>query len=274
MTAPLVSVCIPTYNGARFLGTTIESVLNQTYGSIEVIVSDDASTDSTLDIIDRMKDDRFTVLHHSGANGAEGNWNASCAPARGRYLKLLCQDDILHPRCLEVQVEALESDARAAFVWSPRDVISPRGRRLMRGRGYRPTTPFVTMADVARDMVRSGTNPFGEPCAVLMRKSAFDATDGFHGKYVIDLNMWIDLLRQSGAVFVDETLSQFRVSNTSWTSELRGEHSGQVNELMESVAREFPSLVSADDLAVGGRNSSRLQRRRSLVIALTKALAI
>lgn len=272
MTTPLVSVCIPTYNGARYLRETLESVLNQSYRSIQIVVSDDNSVDKTRDIVDELRDERFTIIHHTRSLGAEANWNAACTPAAGTYLKLLCQDDLLLPDCLERQVEILESNASASFVWSPRDVISPGGRSLLKSRGYRPRQPSVTLADVARDVVRSGTNPFGEPCAVLMRKSAFDSTNGFHGSYVIDLNMWIDLLRSGSATFLNRTLSQFRISASSWTSTLRTEHSRQVSHLAGSLVDEFPALISPDDLRIGHRRAARLQRQRTILISMIRLL--
>ena len=146
------------------------------------------------------------VIHGPGRSGAR---------ATGTYLKLLCQDDILLPQCISAQVGALEANPLASFVWSPRNVISPGGRRLLRSRGHSPDTFATTLADAARLIVRSGTNPFGEPCTVMMRRLCFDATPGFHGRYLIDLEMWIDLLRTGPAVHLNETLSQFRISGDS-----------------------------------------------------------
>lgn len=274
MTSPLVSVCIPTYNGERYLRRTIESVLLQSYPNIQIVVSDDASTDSTRDIVAEFRDERFTVINHEQSLGAERNWNAACAPAKGEYIKLLCQDDVLLPDCLEGQVGALASYPSAAFVWSPRDIISPRGRRLLRSRGYRPTHPLVTMSDVAGEVVRSGTNPFGEPCAVLMRKIAFDSTSGFRGQYVIDLNMLLDLLRSGHGVHLDRTVSQFRISDSSWTSTLRKEHARQVRQVSEALAAEHPSLVASRDLRLGKRRAAILQRQRTVLITLVKLLRL
>ena len=274
MTTPLVSVCVPTFNGERFLAKTLESVLEQTHPRIEIIVSDDASTDGTRAIIETFRDDRVLVIDGPGGEGAHANWNAACARASGTYLKLLCQDDVLLPRCISAQVGVLEANPRASFVWSPRDVISPGGRRLLRSRGRSPDATVTTLAEAARRIVRSGTNPFGEPCAVLMRKARFDAMPGFHGRYLIDLEMWIDLLRTGPAVHLDDTLSQFRISGDSWTSRLRRHHATQFAELASRLAGEFPDDITRADVAVGTRCAASLQRRRSLLLAMVDVARI
>lgn len=267
MTPPLVSVCIPTFNGGDFLAQTLESVLAQTYPRIEIVISDDASSDDTRRIIEEFRDERFEVLLHDEPTGASANWNSACALATGEYIKLLCQDDLLLPRCLEAQVDALESNPSATFAWSARDVISPRGRRLLRSRGYHPDRPVVSMSAVVRDIVRSGTNPFGEPCAVLMRTDAVRSTEGFRGRYTIDLDMWLQLLRRGPAVHVPGTHSQFRISSGSWTAQLQGEHAADVRGLAEGLVDEDPSHVSSADIARGSRRAAMLERFRSILIA-------
>lgn len=274
MTAPLVSVCIPTRNGEQWLERTLRSVLDQTHPNLRIVVSDDASTDGTLSLVERLRDDRFTVLTHDVPLGAAGNWNAACAEAEGDYVKLVCQDDILLPTCIEHQVGALEARPECSFCWSPRDVISPRGRRLVRARGLVPVEPVVGFDDVASGLVRGGTNPFGEPCAVLMRRSALAATTGFRGEYLIDLNMWIELLERGPAVHVDETLSQFRITTSSWTAVLADRQADQFEEFARALADSHPAAVSQDDVAHGSRCAARLQRRRRMLVAALKLLPV
>lgn len=274
MTEPLVSVCIPTRNGARFLEHTIRSVLEQTHRNLRIIVSDDASTDGTMTIVERLRDERFVVLPHDSPSGAAGNWNAVCAAAEGDYIKLLCQDDVLMAGCIEHQVAALEARPECSFCWSPRDVISPGGRRLLRSRGFVPASPVVHLADAVTEVVRSGTNPFGEPCAVLVRHEAFLATGRFHGEYLIDLGMWLALLGWGPAVHLNRTLSQFRIAPSSWTAALKGRHAEQFLECARELAAAHPDVITAKDLVDGERNATRLQRQRTALVALLKLCPI
>src|SRR5689334_490580 len=122
---PLVSVCMPLYNGAAFLGATIESVLAQTWEDWELVIADDASSDGSLDVVRRVPDCRIRILDACGNVGPASNWNRAVTEARGRYVKVLCQDDLIYPTCLAEQIAVLERDANnaVAFVCSRRDII-------------------------------------------------------------------------------------------------------------------------------------------------------
>src|SRR5512134_2699028 len=119
---PTVSVCIPTYRGAAHVAAAIESVLRQSFTDFELIISDDNSPDATVEIAAGYKDARIRLLRNPRNLGAEGNWNRCLAAARGRYFKLLPQDDVLVADCLERQVAVLEQDdeRRLALVFCAR----------------------------------------------------------------------------------------------------------------------------------------------------------
>ena len=80
---PFVSIVIPTYNRARFLGRSVRSVLNQTYKNFEVIVVDDASTDDTAEIIKTFKDDRIRYIRHDANAGGAAARNTGIKASRG-----------------------------------------------------------------------------------------------------------------------------------------------------------------------------------------------
>lgn len=264
-TNPLVSICIPTYNGERFLKETLQSVLNQSYQNTEILISDHTSNDASMQIVESFSDTRIrtTVLEPGG--GASANWNAAVAKARGEYIKLVCQDDILRVDCIEKQVAVLSHEPLSSFCFSPRDIISPKGRTLLRSRGYVPKSTIVQMEDTLPALIESGTNTFGEPCAILMRtKSLIDAGD-FSGTYLIDLGMWIRLWEQGSAVYLPESLSGFRISKGSWTTALRREQSHQISEFFTDLQRKYSDLVSLDSLKIGIRRSRKLQFQRQML---------
>src|SRR6185295_12120509 len=96
MAAPLVSVLIPTYNGADFIAETIDSVLGQTFSDFELIVGDDGSTDATVEIARAATfgDPRAQVLVYDRNIGSFNSVNRLFALAHGRYVKYLLQDDL------------------------------------------------------------------------------------------------------------------------------------------------------------------------------------
>ena len=125
--APTVSVCIPAYNAARFIGEAIGSVLAQTCRDFELVVVDDASADDTVDVVRRFSDPRLRLLRNARNLGLAGNWNRATSEARGRYVKLLCQDDLLRPDCLADQVAVLDhpGNGDVALVCARRDITPP-----------------------------------------------------------------------------------------------------------------------------------------------------
>ena len=110
MAAPLVSVLIPTYNGADFVAETIGSVLGQTFCDFELIVGDDGSSDATVEIA-RAVTWATTARRCSSTTATSAASTASTALrlARGRYVKYLLQDDLMTRRDRDVRA-ALEAD--------------------------------------------------------------------------------------------------------------------------------------------------------------------
>lgn len=108
---PIVSIGIPVYNGENYLAEAIGSVLDQTITDLEVIVQDNASTDSTADICRRFQaqDSRVRYFRNPRNLGAAPNYNLAYSMARGRYFKWLAHDDRILPRYLEATVGALEA---------------------------------------------------------------------------------------------------------------------------------------------------------------------
>lgn len=133
---PLVSVCIPSYNSEEFIAATLESVLSQKFADFEVVVADDKSTDGTIPVIKAFKDPRIRFVENEQNLGLGRNWNNVLSCARGEYVKLLGDDDVLYPECLGRQVEALECPANASAVLAicNRNVINGRNEIVMRRR--------------------------------------------------------------------------------------------------------------------------------------------
>jgi glycosyltransferase involved in cell wall biosynthesis len=133
---PLVSVCIPSFNGEEFIATTLESILTQTFADFEVVIADDKSTDRTVPIIKGFKDPRIRLIENEQNLGLGRNWNKVLSSAQGEYVKLLGDDDLLYSQCLARQVEALEHPANASAVLAicNRNVINARNEVVMRRR--------------------------------------------------------------------------------------------------------------------------------------------
>lgn len=108
-TAPTVSVVIPTYNRAEAVRRAVDSVLAQTLDDLEVIVVDDASTDSVCDTVEGYDDPRLRLFRHETNRGGSAARNTGIEHARGEYVAFLDSDDEWHPEKLERQVDCLRS---------------------------------------------------------------------------------------------------------------------------------------------------------------------
>lgn len=129
---PIVSVCIPTYNRAVSLKTTLESVINQDYPNLEVIVLDNASTDNTQAMVEKLSesDSRIYYYRNKVNIGAANNFNKVIRLASNEYCMWLADDDWLDPNYISVCLNAFEPDV--ALVSGSCEFVS-NGQRIFQG---------------------------------------------------------------------------------------------------------------------------------------------
>jgi glycosyltransferase involved in cell wall biosynthesis len=117
---PVVSVCVPTYNGSAFLDQTLQSIAAQTLQDYEVVVVDDNSTDESVDVARRYaaSDPRVRLFEPSQRAGSSArNANRCLRYARGEWIKFLFQDDTMAPHCLSSLLDAMRGGRRFALSW-------------------------------------------------------------------------------------------------------------------------------------------------------------
>lgn len=105
-----LSICIPNYNYAMYIGDTIQSILNQTHSDFELIVVDDASTDKSVDVINSFNDPRIKLYENKTNLGITANWNRCLEYATGDYIAIFHSDDIYHRKIIEHEVNILDSE--------------------------------------------------------------------------------------------------------------------------------------------------------------------
>ena len=273
---PRVSVVVPTYNGARYVERAVRSALQQSFTDLEVVVSDDGSTDGTLDVLARIDDPRLRVVAHTGRRGAAANWNHAVSLARGELVKLLCQDDEIYPDCVQLQVCAIDrgADDGVVLVSCRRDIVDGNDRVIHPHRGWKGAPATADAPLVARAAVRAGTNVIGEPSAVLLRKEVLDAAGGFSPDqaYMIDLDAWMRVLEHGKLAYLQATLCTFRVSSTSWSAQLARTQARQGRALLGAIRDRHPDVVSDRDLTTGFVRGAALAYARRLVFAASRVL--
>ncbi|WP_448573427.1 glycosyltransferase [Trichothermofontia sp.] len=226
---PRVSICIPTYNGEAFLAQALESALAQTYPNLEILLSDDDSTDRTLAIAQAFQARSpvdFLILPHARLGLVE-NWNFCIEKASGKYIKFLFQDDTLEPTCVEEMVALAEQEAAIGLVFAKRHVLLAESAQddphcLIVYNGCQNVhAAWSTLERVQRgetllgdpNLLEEPINKIGEPTAVLIRKEVFTEVGPFDPelKHLIDVDMWLRIMSRYHIGFIDRTLATFRL---------------------------------------------------------------
>jgi len=124
-TVPLVSIGLPVYNGERFLAQALDSLLGQSLSDLELIISDNASTDRTPDICREYaaRDARIRYIRHEVNVGPRRNWNFVAEQARGRYFKWATANDFCDPQMLEKCAGAMSADVSVVLCHALSGVI-------------------------------------------------------------------------------------------------------------------------------------------------------
>ncbi|KRD47472.1 glycosyl transferase [Oerskovia sp. Root918] len=273
---PRVSVVVPAYNNGEYIGATIESILNQTFADFELIVADHASTDDTVAVVERFAHDpRLTLVSTEAGGGARRNWNRVSQLATGEVIKLVCGDDLIHPRMLERQLAALDAGGeRVKLVASQRDLVDARGKEFVRSRGLGHLEGQVGGAEALRATVRSGGNIFGEPACVMMRTEALEKAGWWQDlRYYIDAGSYAHVLVQGDMVALRESLASFRVSASQWSVRLMRQQAAEAAEFHRVAQSLAPDTITRGDVRLGDVRAELLAvQRRLAYLALGKRM--
>jgi glycosyltransferase involved in cell wall biosynthesis len=272
---PSVSVCIPVYNGELFLAETIRSVLDQTYRDFELVVLDNASPDESGAIARSFHDPRIRVERNPMTLPQAENWNRVVELARGPLVKVVCADDLLHPRCLELQVEPMDADPGLAVVASRRHMIDEESRVIVPRRGLKGLVGVHTGVEVARRVVRSGANPIGESNNVLFRREDFFTVGGWKTDRpnVMDIDLWLRLLQLGDFLGLPEALAAFRIGRGTVSAEQSQAIYAQQKMLIKEIGESEFYQVRGVDRAVGRMFAPAGRARRQALYAASKVAA-
>jgi glycosyltransferase involved in cell wall biosynthesis len=216
---PKVSVCIPVFNGASYVGATIDSVLKQKFHDFEIVVVDNCSTDHTEAIVaEHMLLSEKIIFYKNEKNiGMAENFNKCLEYARGKNIKYLCADDLLLPDCLETMVNGLDAHPEVSLVCGGRLSINEYGKSFGLNR-YSSETQIV-QGHEAITRCLFGLNFIGEPSAVLFRKSELLARFRSELPQLMDMDVWFRLLEKGHLLSIKTPLCSIRSHDAQMTRE-------------------------------------------------------
>jgi glycosyltransferase involved in cell wall biosynthesis len=261
---PLVSICVTSFNQARYIDAALQSALDQTYEPLEVVVVDDASTDDTAARVRAHDDARIRFQANKRRLGQSGNRNRALELTRGELIKFLDGDDLLEPDCVTKMTQLMVDDPAVGLVFSRwRIAVAewPEAKPSLTAQCDEGQTHFRALGTrndgraLLAEWLSSGLlgNWIGPPSAVMVRRGHVEASGGF-GHYVqqtIDADLWARVFARALIGFVDEPLAIYTVHDASLSTALGRTRRSWLDRLwtLEALARDpevrraYPALT-------------------------------
>ena len=219
---PLVSICIPTYNNARFLRESLESIVNQTYSNKEIIISDNASTDDTKEIVyEYVK--KYGVRYYRNAKTVDAfdNFNRCINLAQGEFVAIYHSDDIYEVNIAEKEVNFLQSYPSAGAVFTLGSSINEKGEAIATFNLPKKLKgiDIYTFEDIYITLLKNG-NTFLLSPSCMVRKDIHEEVGFYDVKKFgrpADLAMYLKILERFPIGIIDEILFKYRISKTQGT---------------------------------------------------------
>lgn len=211
--SPRVSIVMPSYNHAAFVGEAIQSILDQSFKDFEIIVTDDGSRDGTPDIIRKFLDPRIKLEVFPENRGGVVAGNSAIRRSSGEYIARLNSDDFFLPDKLEKQVAFLEANPDIAAVFGMPRLIDERGKPL--ADGYREFKfPFPHLSPSREEWLRHFFFYGNCLCfpTVMIRRSILDEVGLLDPRFanLPDLDMWVRLCMKHDIHVMQSELTAFR----------------------------------------------------------------
>lgn len=218
---PKVSICIPCYNQGQFLAEALQSALAQDYPNIEIVVSNNASTDATQEVIDRFSDDpRVKAVRHHSLLPMTTHWNSLRDHATGEWLLFLCADDILSPTCISSCMELGADHRSTSAIFFEYDYLIDG--EVQAKPAFYQSSALLDCRQQLRIFLQGNNFPL---TACLIARHAFDALGWFNTdyKFCSDWYSWTELMTQDScqyAGYVDTPLALYRLHSANETLQL------------------------------------------------------
>lgn len=238
-----ITIHIPCHDYGRFLGDAIESVLAQTCGGWEAIVTDDASTDETPEVLAAYRDPRIRVIRHAENLGNIATYNEAIAAADTEFFVILSADDRYRPRFVERTLDMFAQYPSAGVVYTSWQRIDDAGRPLPEG----PTMPHH--ADGLYDEIPTLLErSYIAGCSAVARVATLRALGGYDARmpFTADTFLWRQIATTAPFGYVDEPLYEYRRHDSEMT------FTRDRAAVLETEHRMHLDLILSDPLTPAG----------------------
>lgn len=271
---PLVSICIPVYNGEEYIDETIQDCLNQTYQNFEIIFSDNCSTDRTVEFIKRYNDPRIKIFSNDTNIGLLANFKKVFTYATGKYMSFLGADDGMDSTCIEKAVKILEDTKNkdVVLVNTFIKIIDNKSKTVFIKKFIFGSGKFSGKWGIRANFLY-GSNTIGEPNGSVWRKETYDKIPEPKFRngntWTTDLDMKFELLLHGNTFVIPEPLGKFRLSQQSTSiKELKFTQAKLFREYAKALYKDKRYKMSYFFVVTASVNSLLLQLARNIFYLL------
>ena len=230
MNNPLVSVIIPNYNHAKFLDQRINSILSQTYNNYEIIILDDKSSDNSIEVIQKYRDDEHVsqiVINEENSGSTFKQWKKGFELSHGELIWIAESDDACTPELLQTLVQEFEKDPQCAIAFCRSTRIDVNGN-------------FIYSDGIEKDLHMNGRlfirqylcrhNYIANASAAVFRKDILANIDWSFSTYrgSGDWLAWIEISKHGNVAYINKPMNLFRIHGSNTTAKLAYNGRGEI----------------------------------------------
>jgi glycosyltransferase involved in cell wall biosynthesis len=265
----LISICIPVFNGEDYIEESIDSILNQTENNFELIIADNCSTDSTVDIVNNYDDPRLKLHRNDSNYGIFGNFNKCIEYSKGDYIVILPHDDLIEPTMLECFSKVLNENKKCGLVYSSNYQVNAQSEKI----NFILSQPKNKLMDN-----REAFELFIQTCPIqtcMVRRDVYKNI----GLFVLDLpftgdiNMWCRVaLAGYEVMYIKDPQNSIRVHEDQTTKRIYddGEYGSQILKCYQKVFELVPKTSKLYSL----RSTAAIWPMKIEIIYMIKSLLV
>jgi len=253
---PLVTICIPTYNRAEMVQKTIQSVLDQTYKNLEIIILDDCSTDDTGEVFKKYLDPRLIYIKNKQNLGQFGNVNKGIDLSNGKYIHILHSDDRIEKDFTEKCISFMEKHPNVAMTCSSARVI--RGT-IIEPHQYFNKNVIFQAPDGLRQFLSNGL--IFTP-SVIVKKEVYEVVGKFSQEFPFagDFNQWLKITKKFNVAYIHDAWLEYNIHENTISNEYLQTKCGGYIDLVKIFTDFIKELTFEERKLLSKEINQRLYR--------------
>ena len=236
---------MPVYNSEKYLKESIDSILNQSYKDFELLIIDDGSTDSSIDIINSYNDSRIRVIKNNENKGLPYTRNLGLKLATGDYIAVMDSDDISYPNRLERQVDFLEKNLDIDILSSNFDNLE--NETILKTKSKDKNSDEIKIELMFRCCI-------GNPTVMMRKQSIIDKKLTYRDECFIaqDYSFWVDSINKCKFYHINESLIAYRTGHDNITKKSINKKNIERKQIIDSIRFRALSnngfIINNDDI--------------------------